>query len=748
MTSFNELTIKIGTATCGQSVGALEVLDAVRLEIAQQGLKARIVEVGCLGHCYAEPMLAVGSDSDGYVVYGYMDKVSARGVIRDIVAGTNVRKDFIIGSMKEDGSIVSKGLEARNGLERRIVLSNCGVVDPRNIEDYVARGGYQALSKACSMSREELLTLIAESGLRGRGGAGFLTGEKWRACYESLAATKYVICNADEGDPGAFMDRSILESDPHSVVEGIAIAARVVGATMGIVYVRAEYPLAAKAIRLAIQQAEKAGFLGSGVSGNDRAFRISVFEGAGAFVCGEETALLASLEGRRGVPASRPPYPSESGFCGMPTVINNVKTLATIRHIVAKGARWFRGIGTKNSPGTAIFALAGEVVRTGLIEVPMGTTLRQIVFDVGGGMADPNFSRPGDELPSTATGFFQIRAIKPRQHFKFVQIGGPSGGCLPESLLDLPVDFDSLENEGAMMGSGGLVVMSDSDCAVETARYFLEFTQRESCGKCGSCRLGTRRMLDILDRVTKGEGRAEDLTLLMKVAEAVKRGSACNLGRNAPNPVLSAVRHFKSEFDAHIDRCCPSLVCKDLISYEFDILGCASSCEQCSVVCEAISSHIGYDGVRGRTVRSHEIDDSLCTRCGVCADSCAGINHVAVHKVTPAKQTRIKSAAAECNRRDCSPNEALSLEGSELSDSGRTLLLVPGAFNVDADLCKLCGKCVNACAESGNHFLTFAGRGLDSWIQLVASSKEISNICQICRRCVDVCPRGAIHWAD
>jgi NADH-quinone oxidoreductase subunit F len=486
-------SIIVGTATCGRSAGALDVLEALRTEIARQGVDCPVVEVGCLGHCYAEPLVTISKPGHSPICYGYVNPVIAERLVREFVVGDNPCFEFVLGALEPNGLIPSFADFPRAVHESKVVLENCGHIDPTDINDYIAAGGYSGLVTALEMPAEQVVAEVTASGLRGRGGAGFAAGTKWDICRQAPGRSRYVICNGDEGDPGAFMDRAILESDPHSVIEGMIIAGRAVGARNGYIYIRAEYPLAVKRVRTALRQARKLGLLGRRILEGTFSFDIRLFEGSGAFVCGEETALIASIEGRAGMPRHRPPYPASKGLFGRPTVINNVKTLAAVPRIMACGADWFTGIGTTESNGTAVFALAGKIVNTGLVEVPMGTTLRQVIFDVGSGI--PN-----------------------GKQFKAVQIGGPSGGCLPESALDLPIDFDSLAGAGAMMGSGGMVVLDEDDCMVEIARYFLEFTQRESCGKCTFCRLGTRQMLDILTDITKGRGTLDDLEALKELA--------------------------------------------------------------------------------------------------------------------------------------------------------------------------------------------------------------------------------------
>ncbi|MCX7850278.1 MAG: SLBB domain-containing protein [Thermus sp.] len=476
--------------------------------------------------------------------------------------------------------------------QKKVVLANCGQIDPERIEEYIAVGGYEALAKALTrMTPEEVIAEVTRSGLRGRGGAGFPTGRKWQAVREAPGKPKYVICNGDEGDPGAFMDRAILEGDPHSVLEGMAIAAYAVGAEKGYIYVRAEYPLAVKRLEVALAQARKYGLLGPRIFDTDFSFDVELRIGAGAFVCGEETALIASIEGRRGEPRPRPPYPAQVGLFGQPTLINNVETFANIRHIILNGGAWFAQMGTATSKGTKVFALAGQVRNTGLVEVPMGITLRELIFDIGGGVPEG-------------------------RRFKAVQIGGPSGGCLPETLLDVPIDYESLKEYGAIMGSGGVIVLDDSSCMVNVAKFFLEFTADESCGKCVPCRVGTRLMLGILERIVRGEGREEDLPELERLAQLVREASLCGLGQTAPNPVLSTLRYFREEYWAHIrDKACPAGVCPDLLHY--DIL--AEACRACDLCRRACPTGAAQGTPRHPPYR---IMQELCIRCGACLDAC------------------------------------------------------------------------------------------------------------------------------
>jgi len=535
--------ILVGAGTCGRAAGAGEILEAIHSYLASSSLEAEVHQVGCLGLCYAEPLVELAAGGAPRVLYGRLAPEDIPGLLRDYFCKKELRPDLALATM---GGGTAEGIPAFHELpmlkgQVRIVLRNCGLVNPESIFHYIACGGYAGLKRALGMTPEQVIEELKRSGLRGRGGAGFPTGVKWDFCRRSPAGEKYIICNADEGDPGAFMDRSVIESDPHSVLEGMAIAAYAIGAAQGYVYVRAEYPLAIERLNKAIHQAHEHGLLGKGILGSDFCFHVKIKQGAGAFVCGEETALMASLEGKRGMPRPRPPFPAQEGLYGRPTNINNVETLANVPVILERGSEWFSQYGTQASRGTKTFALTGKVVRTGLVEVPMGTPLRDIVFDIGGGMLDG-------------------------KRFKAVQTGGPSGGCIPASLLDMPVDYENLARAGSIMGSGGMVVMDEDTCMVDIARYFLRFTRNESCGKCAPCRLGTDQMLRILDNITRGEGRPEDIELLLDIAVAVKQGSLCGLGQTASNPVLTTIRYFRDEYRAHILRKkCPATVCRGLV---------------------------------------------------------------------------------------------------------------------------------------------------------------------------------------
>ena len=583
--------------------GTPKVTAALREELEKRGLsdEIKIVLTGCNGFCAEGPVMLVYPEEIFY------QKLTVEEIPK------LVEEHFLKGRPYE--KLMFKEPEKRVAIpvmneipffKHQVlrVLRNKGLIDPESLDEYIARDGYMAAAKALhEMTPEDIIALIKDAGIRGRGGAGFPTGLKWEFASKSQADQKYMLCNGDEGDPGAFMDRAILESDPHSVIEGMIIAGYAIGARYGYIYVRAEYPLAVKRVRTALRQARKSKLLGRHILGSEFSFNIRLFQGSGAFVCGEETALIASLEGKSGTPHHRPPYPATSGLYGKPTLLNNIKTFAYIRHIINNGAQWFTKIGTKGSTGTAVFALAGKIVNTGLVEVPMGTTLRQVIFDVGSGI-------PEGKL------------------FKAVQIGGPSGGCLPESTLDLPIEFDSLQNAGAMMGSGGMVVLDEDDCMVEIARYFLEFTQRESCGKCTFCRLGTKQMLETLANITKGQGSIEDIDTLNQLAEDVRAGSLCGLGKTAPNPILTTLRYFRDEYEAHIkEGRCPALMCTELIAYYIIPEKCERSCDACVGTCtvEAISPN---------KKRIKVIDQEKCVKCGTCLTACPP-QYNAVVKLSP-----------------------------------------------------------------------------------------------------------------
>ena len=535
--------ILVGAATCGRSAGALNVLQTINDELAKRSIDAIVIQVGCVGLCYLEPLVDIIKPGRPRICYGNITPEIVPELIEDYLIKDNPRPDLALGTIGDDSI---EGIPRFFDLpmlkpQVRIILRNCGTIDPENINHYIARGGYSGFARVLKMSPGEIIGEIKKSGLRGRGGAGFPTWLKWDFCRKSPGREKYLVCNADEGDPGAFMNRSVLEGDPHAVLEGMLIAAYTIGATHGYIYCRAEYPLALERLNIALAKMKEYGLLGENILGSGFNFDIEIKEGAGAFVCGEETALMASIEGKRGMPRPRPPFPAQSGIWGKPTNINNVETLAAVAAILQKSADWYAQYGTEGSKGTKTFALAGKIKRTGLIEVPLGITLREIVYDIGGGIADD-------------------------KQFRAVQTGGPSGGCLPAELLDLPVDYEALTQAGSIMGSGGMIVADEDTCIVDFAKFFLTFVQAESCGKCAPCRVGTRQMLDILERITRGEGQDGDIDKLQQLAETVRDGSLCALGGTAPNPVLSTIRYFRDEYEAHIKRKkCPAAVCKGLV---------------------------------------------------------------------------------------------------------------------------------------------------------------------------------------
>ncbi|GAB4532755.1 MAG: NADH-quinone oxidoreductase subunit NuoF [Anaerolineae bacterium] len=601
----SDVYITIGMGTCGLAAGARETLAAVEEELEKRNLKAVIGQVGCVGMCSYEPMLEVQAKGQARVNYGNATAANVSEILAAYFDGTPLRKSVIVGEMvptitRVNGSALhslsfvdpeSHEKIAFHQKQLRIVLSNCGLIDPESIDDYLAVDGYQALEKVItSMTPEALIQEVTQSGLRGRGGGGFPTGVKWGLARKSERWPKYVICNADEGDPGAFMDRSVLEGDPHSVIEGMIIAGYAIGAQVGYIYCRAEYPLAIRRLEIALNQARELGLLGENILGSDFSFDLFIKEGAGAFVCGEETALMASIQGERGQPWPRPPYPAVSGLWGQPSNVNNVKSYAYVPRIVRMGAEWFKNLGTEGSPGTAIFALTGMVNRTGLIEVPMGITMREIIYDVGGG-------------------------IPMGREFKAVQTGGPLGGCLPQEHLDTPVDFDSLKAAGAVMGSGGMIVADETTCMVEFAKYFMQFACDESCGKCPPCRIGSTRMLEILERITAGQGKVEDLEEIQRIARGMQHGSLCALGQLAPSPVLSTLQHFEEEYRAHIEEeRCPAGKCRALITYEI-VTELCTGCMVCGRNCPS-------NAISGEKRQPHVIDPDLCERCGLCKEVC------------------------------------------------------------------------------------------------------------------------------
>jgi NADH:ubiquinone oxidoreductase subunit F (NADH-binding)/(2Fe-2S) ferredoxin len=590
--SSNKPRLLVGAGTCGSAAGALDVLKAINEELARQNIEAIVIQVGCMGLCFAEPMIGIGKPGRPQIIYGNLTPAIATQLVKDYLVSDNPRPDLALGYAgdgKADGIPNLFELPVLKP-QVRVVLHNCGFIDPENINHYIANGGYSGLVKALKMTPEAIIEEIKKSGLRGRGGAGFSTGQKWDFCRKAPGKEKYIICNADEGDPGAFMNRSLLEGDPHSVLEGMAIGAYTIGANHGYIYCRAEYPLALERLRLALRQMEEYGFIGDNILGSGFDFHIKIKEGAGAFVCGEETALMASIEGKRGMPRARPPFPAISGLWGKPTNINNVETWANAARILQKGSEWYAQYGSEKSKGTKTFALVGKVERTGLIEVPLGITLRQIIYEIGGGV------------------------LKGKE-FKAVQTGGPSGGCLPPSLLDSPVDYESLAAAGSIMGSGGMIVADEETCMVDLTKYFLTFTQAESCGKCTPCRVGTRQMLGILERITQGEGRPGDIEQLERIATTVKQGSLCGLGQTAPNPVLTTIRYFRKEYETHInEKRCPALVCKNLIS--FYIL--PDKCQGCMICLRNCPT----EAIAGGKRLVHVIDQDKCIKCGTCTDVC------------------------------------------------------------------------------------------------------------------------------
>ena len=585
--------IFVGTATCGRSAGALDILEVLHRELESRNIDAEIIETGCLGLCYAEPVVGISKPGRPTIWYRNVSPERAAELIDGYLVKGDTLTGYALGSTEGsvEGTPYLFDLPMLKPQVRR-VLSNCGFISPTSIDHYIGSGGYKALHKAVlEMDPEEVISEVKRSGLRGLGGAGFPTGRKWEGCRRAPGDEKYVICNADEGDPGAFQDRSILEGDPHSVLEGMIIAGYAVGASKGYIYVRAEYPLAVKYLGIAISQAKERGFIGENILGRNFSFDLEIFQGAGAFVCGESTALTLSIEGNRGMPKPLPrPRTTEKGLWGEPTILNNVKTFANIRWIINKGADWFAGVGTERSKGTAIFSLTGKIANCGLIEVPMGITLREIILDIGGGIAGG-------------------------KAFKAVQTGGPSGGCLPASLLDVPVDFDSLTAAGSMMGSGGMVVTDEDTCMVDLARYFLDFTEKESCGQCSLCRLGSSQMLEILRAITEGKGEMEAVDLLSELGEAIKIGSICGLGQTVPNPVLTTIRYFREEYEAHIVRKeCPARVCRALISYRI----LPDKCKACLICLR----NCPVGAIKGGKKEVHVIDQDKCSRCGVCVSVC------------------------------------------------------------------------------------------------------------------------------
>ncbi len=594
--------IFIGMGTCGLASGAAKVEEAIKIELNKLNIKAFIQPTGCIGYCAKEVIVDVKFPGEDRISYCEITAKIVPKFIQKVFVEKTIFKEKLLGTFGKSTPEIPSINEIpffKNQL--KIVLENCGVIDPASIDAYITCGGFKALDKILRLMKpEEVIKEVLNSGLRGRGGAGFPTGKKWELAFKQKSEQKYLICNADEGDPGAFMDRSVLESDPFRVVEGMLIGAYAIGASKGFIYCRAEYPLAISRLQNTIEQCRKYGLLGKNILNSGFNFEIKIKKGAGAFVCGEETALIASIEGKRGMPKPRPPFPATSGLWGKPTVINNVETFANISSIINRGAEKFSSVGTATSKGTKVFALSGNITNTGLVEVPMGIKLRDVVFNIGGGIPD------GKKL-------------------KAVQIGGPSGGCLPNSVMNTEVDYESLKKVGAMMGSGGFVVMDESSCMVDVAKFFLTFIQNESCGKCVPCREGTKRMLEIIERIPTSYRNTKDkldelkrfkgIVHLQRLADVIRDTSLCGLGQSAPNPVLSGLRYFREEYEEHLyERKCPAHVCKELLTYTID----NTICTGCGVCIKKCSS----DAIIGEKAQAHYIIDDKCTRCGTCVDSC------------------------------------------------------------------------------------------------------------------------------
>ena len=574
------MKVIIGQGSCGVATGAKKTAAEFERLLSEKNLDIKVDITGCVGTCYLEPIVDVYDDNNNMTRYVKVKADKVAEIVEKHLVNGEAATDIEISD--EDKLFIEK--------QKRVVLRNCGLINPEKIEEYIASGGYEATKKVVtSMTQDEVIEEIKVSGLRGRGGAGFPTWFKWNAAKENHDDQKYIVCNADEGDPGAFMDRSVLEGDPHSLIEGMIIGGYAMGATEGVIYVRAEYPLAIHRLEIAMAQARENGFLGKNIFGSGFDFDLRIKAGAGAFVCGEETALIASLEGERGMPRLKPPFPAQKGYWQKPTNINNVETFANVPWIIVNGGSAFGSMGTEKSKGTKVFALAGKIKKGGLVEVPMGLPLKDVIFGIGGG-------------------------IKQDKKFKAVQMGGPSGGCIPSELIETPVDYENINKTGAIVGSGGMIVMDETTCMVDMARYFLDFTRKESCGKCNYCRVGTKRMLEILERITKGEGKDGDIELLEELASKIKDGSMCGLGQTAPNPVLTTIKYFRNEYEDHIyNKKCTAKSCKNLIT--FNITEDCKGCRACSKKCPV-------DAISGEKKETHVIDHDKCIKCGKCEETC------------------------------------------------------------------------------------------------------------------------------